>query len=87
MPGLANLRPSWEESSQLPRCSPPQVLGESTNAAAVAAMIGERVYVKWPYLQEAKVREAHTARGARAVESVGVCSRAGALFAGCVPWI
>jgi hypothetical protein len=33
----------------------PQALGESTNAAAVAGMIGERIYVKWPYLQEAQV--------------------------------
>jgi hypothetical protein len=38
-----------------PRSTPQKVLGASTNASAVASMIGERVYVKWPYLQEAQV--------------------------------
>ncbi|KIY96312.1 5'-3' exoribonuclease 1 [Monoraphidium neglectum] len=47
--------PSKKESLILTLPDIHQVLGESTDASAVSSMIGERVYVKWPYLQEAQI--------------------------------
>ena len=40
---------------------------EGTDANAVASMIGERVYVKWPYLQEAQARRGGCGGGGAAV--------------------